>query len=186
MTNEHEQSSSPSAHFGGVELAARYVEKLRDDYVDDNSLFDPETGATSISEDGSLYVAELGVIIDGIRALHPAEPSKSAVHITPQMIRDTAGWEQIEDELRVTLRQAAYALEAAVDERDALRLALKSAADQLTLVHDDAFKQAAGFGLVTADGRGFSCYQLNMCQTAAGKARAALPDESPQDKEPRQ
>lgn len=52
--------------------------------------------------------------------------------------------------------------------------ALESASDQLALVHDDAFKQAAGYGLVTSDGRDFSCFQLNNCSTAATKALAAL------------
>ncbi len=35
-----------------------------------------------------------------------------AYSITPQMIRDTAGWEQLDEELRSTLRLAAEALEA--------------------------------------------------------------------------
>jgi len=59
-------------------------------------------------------------------------------------------------------------------EIERMREALTDAADQLALVHDDAFKQAAGYGLVTSDGRDFSCYQLNLCSTAATKARAAL------------
>lgn len=125
-----------------------------------------------------------------------------SAHLTPQMIRDTAYWEQLEDELRETLRRAANALEVTEEERakqwrlrreaeasrdaaravadslamarDTLRSALRDAADQLSRAHDDAFKQAAGYGLVTSDGREFSCYQLNLCQTAANKARAAL------------
>lgn len=55
-----------------------------------------------------------------------------------------------------------------------LREALGKAADQLNLVHDDAFKQAGGHGLVTTDGREFSCFQLNRCDAAASAARGSL------------
>lgn len=53
-----------------------------------------------------------------------------------------------------------------------LEKALAAAADQLALVHDDAFKQAGGHGLVTTDGRDFSCFQLNRCDSAAHAARS--------------
>lgn len=59
-------------------------------------------------------------------------------------------------------------------EAERLREALKEAADQLERVHDDAFTQAAGYGLRTIDGRDFSCFQLNVCSEAASKARASL------------
>jgi hypothetical protein len=51
-----------------------------------------------------------------------------------------------------------------------LREALSKAADQLSQAHDDAFRQAAGYGLVTYDGRDFSCFELNKCGTAAREA----------------
>lgn len=44
--------------------------------------------------------------------------------LKPQMIRDTAGWEQMEDELRVTLRQAADELAAKEAQNERLRNAL--------------------------------------------------------------
>lgn len=55
-----------------------------------------------------------------------------------------------------------------------LEASLTEAADQLALAHDDAFKQCAGYGLVTSDGREFSCFQLNKCEEAAHAARAVL------------
>lgn len=56
----------------------------------------------------------------------------------------------------------------------ALREALQQAVAQLERVHDDAFRQAAGYGLVTSDGRDFSCLELNRCSEVASKSRAAL------------
>lgn len=52
--------------------------------------------------------------------------------------------------------------------------ALERAAEQLSRAHDDAFKQCAGHGLVTSDGREFSCLELNKCDDAARESRAAL------------
>lgn len=59
-----------------------------------------------------------------------------------------------------------------------LESALKAAAAQLAHVHDDSFKQAGGFGLITSDGRDFSCFELNKCETAAREARAALKEQA--------
>lgn len=52
--------------------------------------------------------------------------------------------------------------------------ALEKAADQLTRAHDDAFRQCAGYGLVTSDGRDFTCLELNKCSEAASAARETL------------
>jgi hypothetical protein len=52
--------------------------------------------------------------------------------------------------------------------------ALKEAVSQLRKVHDDAFKQAAGHGLMTADGRSFSCFQINRCQEVAGECERTI------------
>lgn len=64
------------------------------------------------------------------------------------------------------------------EERDRLREELKAASDQLAKVHDSAFRQAGGYGLVTGDGRGFSCFELNRCQEIASRARALIQETS--------
>lgn len=55
-----------------------------------------------------------------------------------------------------------------------LRDALCHASDQLIRVYDDAFKQTGGYGLVTTDGRDFSCLQLNMCEAKGRVAKLIL------------
>lgn len=60
----------------GIERAARFVEKRRDEYVQDHGSYDPDTGATEFPGDGLEYVAELEEIIDGIRALASQEAAK--------------------------------------------------------------------------------------------------------------
>ncbi|MDM9644502.1 hypothetical protein [Rhizobium sp. S163] len=55
-----------------------------------------------------------------------------------------------------------------------LRRALIIASNQLQLVYDDALNQAGGYGLLSSDGRSFSCLELNRCDEAARNARAAL------------
>lgn len=59
-------------------------------------------------------------------------------------------------------------------EVEALRAALVSAAGQLQRVHDDAFRQCAGHGLRTTDGRPFNLTEINRCEGAAISALAAL------------
>lgn len=58
----------------GIELAARFVEKRRDDYVQEHGNYDPSTGVTEFPGTGEEYVGELEEIIEGIRSLsaHPA------------------------------------------------------------------------------------------------------------------
>ncbi|MFC3163106.1 Lar family restriction alleviation protein [Ciceribacter thiooxidans] len=78
----------------------------------------------------------------------PSTQSNARGTITPQMIRDTAGWEQMEDELRETLRHAANALESTEAERaeqwrlrreaEGSRDAVKAAADTLRIERDNA------------------------------------------------
>lgn len=67
------QTSTPQS---GIERAARFVEKRRDEYVQDHGSYDPDTGATEFPGDGLEYVAELEEIIDGIRALASQEAAK--------------------------------------------------------------------------------------------------------------
>jgi hypothetical protein len=52
--------------------------------------------------------------------------------------------------------------------------ALKEAVSHLRKVHDDSFKQAAGHGLMTADGRSFSCFQINRYQEVAGECERVI------------
>lgn len=59
-------------------------------------------------------------------------------------------------------------------ENERLREALAKSADQLKRVYDDAFRQCAGYGLVTSDGRAFSCMELNKCALAGGAAARAV------------
>ncbi len=66
-----------------------------------------------------------------------------------------------------------------IAEVERLRGALEAAAEQLDRVHADAFRQAAGLALQRSDGTMFSCLQLNMCDTAAKAARAALEGGAP-------
>lgn len=61
----------------GIELAARYVEKRRDDYVQEHGSYDPSTGMTEFPGTGEEYVGELEEIIEGIRAL-AATPASAA------------------------------------------------------------------------------------------------------------
>lgn len=81
----------------------------------------------------------------------------------------------------IALARQAEALEREMAEKDeriaALGLGLSSASAQLAKVHDDAFKQAAGYGLVTTDGRDFSCLELNRCETEARRARTLIQGE---------
>lgn len=53
----------------GIELAARFVEKRRDDYVQEFGSTDPDTGTVEYPGNGEEYVGELEEIIEGIRAL---------------------------------------------------------------------------------------------------------------------
>ena len=56
----------------GIELAARFIEKRRDDYVQEHGSYDPSTGMTEFPGDGEEYVGELEEIIEGIRDLTAA------------------------------------------------------------------------------------------------------------------
>lgn len=55
----------------GIEVAARFIEKRRDDYVQEHGSYDPSTGMTEFPGNGEEYVYELEEIIDGIRKLAP-------------------------------------------------------------------------------------------------------------------
>ncbi|HAU75600.1 MAG TPA: hypothetical protein DCW88_08710, partial [Agrobacterium sp.] len=66
-----------------IELAARFVEKRRDDYVREHGSYDPSTGFTEFPGSGEEYVGELEEIIDGIRKLDPAT---AQVQDTPEKV----------------------------------------------------------------------------------------------------
>jgi hypothetical protein len=53
----------------GIELSARFVEKRRDDYVQEHGFYDGETNVVEFPGNGGEYVGELEEIIEGIRAL---------------------------------------------------------------------------------------------------------------------
>ncbi|BAK66911.1 hypothetical protein SLG_22360 [Sphingobium sp. SYK-6] len=53
----------------GIELAAKFVEKRRDEYVQEHGSYDPSTGVTEFPGNGDEYVDELEEIIEGIRAV---------------------------------------------------------------------------------------------------------------------
>ena len=55
------------------ETAAKWVEKRCDDYVNEHGSIDPETGTVEFPGDGEEYVGELMEIVEGLRALKPAE-----------------------------------------------------------------------------------------------------------------
>ena len=59
-----------------------------------------------------------------------------------------------------------------------LRGLLDMAVGQLSKAHDDAFKQCVGYGLVTTDGREFSCMELNKCSEVADSIKSALETKS--------
>lgn len=68
-----ETASPPAPHVtwieDGIERAARYIEKQRDDYVQEFGNYDPSTGVTEFSTAGEEYLSTLEELIDGIRAL---------------------------------------------------------------------------------------------------------------------
>lgn len=58
----------------GIERAARYIERQRDDYVQEFGNYDPSTGVTEFSTAGEEHISTLGELIEGIRALHEQAP----------------------------------------------------------------------------------------------------------------
>lgn len=96
----------PSTHLlgieEGIERAARYIEKQRDDYVQEFGMYDPSTGVTEFSTAGEEHLSTLEELIDGIRSLHetPTPPGnqirtaecdgKDAVPVTGQLPVGTA------------------------------------------------------------------------------------------------
>lgn len=57
----------------GIERAARYIEKQRDEYVQEYGMYDGTTGVTEFSNGGEEYLSTLEELIDGIRALATTE-----------------------------------------------------------------------------------------------------------------
>ncbi len=76
LDTEVRQIQAPPQLLTGIELAARFVEKRRDDYVQEHGSTDPETGTVEFPGYGDEYVGELDEIIEGIRALASKEEPK--------------------------------------------------------------------------------------------------------------
>lgn len=66
----------------GIEAAAKWVAKRRDDYVSEHGSYDPTTGVTEFPGTGEEYVGELDEIEEGMRALahNPQASSRGATH----------------------------------------------------------------------------------------------------------
>jgi len=84
-------NASPLPHVEGVEegieRAARYIEKQRDDYVQEFGNYDPSTGVTEFSTAGEEHLSTLEELIEGVRALHEQAPSpqpRAAVSLTKE------------------------------------------------------------------------------------------------------
>ncbi len=75
-----ERDAAREALTEGIELAARWVEKRRDDYDCEHGFTDPETGTREYPGRGAgeEYVYELHEIIEGIRALAAMAPTGEA------------------------------------------------------------------------------------------------------------
>ncbi|AAL49619.1 unknown [Sinorhizobium phage PBC5] len=77
---ESGQEVEPVSVPEGVELAARFVEKRLNDYVQEHGSYDHSTGVTEFPGNGDEYVYELEEIVEGIRALAAApQPNPSIV-----------------------------------------------------------------------------------------------------------
>jgi hypothetical protein len=72
------------------------------------------------------------------------------------------------------LSRAVDVLSECLERNALLEARLAEAVGHLRKVHDDTFKQAAGHGLMTTDGRSFSCFQINRCQEVAGECERAI------------
>lgn len=57
------------ARRGALSEVVKWVERRRDDYVNEHGSYDPETGATEFSDAGEEYVGELDEIVEGLNAL---------------------------------------------------------------------------------------------------------------------
>lgn len=68
-----EDDPSPETNVTGIELAARFVEKRLNDYVQEHGSTDSDTGTVEFPGNGDEYVGELEEIIEGIRALATTE-----------------------------------------------------------------------------------------------------------------
>lgn len=98
---DHPSAPAPEKHVAGIEegieRAARYIEKQRDDYVQEFGMYDPSTGVTEFSTAGEEHLSTLEELIDGIRSLQetPTPPGnqirtaecdgKDAVPVTGQL-----------------------------------------------------------------------------------------------------
>jgi hypothetical protein len=59
----------------GIEQAAQFIEKKRDDYVEEHGTYDRDTGAMEYPGDGLDYVTQLDELVEEIRGLKSATPS---------------------------------------------------------------------------------------------------------------
>lgn len=62
---------------GAYEVAAKWVDKRCDDYVNKCGSTDPDTGTVKFPDHGGGYVGEMMYIADGLRALKPTEGEKN-------------------------------------------------------------------------------------------------------------
>ncbi len=72
----------------GIERAARYIEKQRDDYVQEFGNYDPSTGVTEFSIAGEEYLSTLEELIEGIRALHEQASPPAPRVVAPDDYRE--------------------------------------------------------------------------------------------------
>lgn len=74
------ETPPPSSHLEGIEegieRAARYIEKQRDEYVQEYGMYDSTTGVTEFSNGGEEYLSTLEELIDGIWALATTKGSE--------------------------------------------------------------------------------------------------------------
>ena len=68
----------------GIERAAAWIDKRRNDYMDEHGSHDPETGGTELSRAGQEYVGELDEIAEGLRSLLPCDRPPSGWYCTRQ------------------------------------------------------------------------------------------------------
>lgn len=68
----------------GIERAVAWIDKRRNDFMDEHGTHDPETGGTDLSRAGQEYVGELDEIAEGLRSLLPCDRPPSGWYCTRQ------------------------------------------------------------------------------------------------------
>lgn len=80
-TNDPDHDPKNENIASGIELAARFVDRRRDDYVREHGSYDGSTGMTEFPGNGDEYVYELEEIAEGIRALATPTSSKGCADV---------------------------------------------------------------------------------------------------------